>query len=513
MSRHVEHWLKERASAPLPENVRTKNKAKFNPSANVWSYRDGTRNVSIDFTTLPALTPELLHGLKMALVWVAENKSPGTLCAYFNSFKRVAEFLANRSSRLIQCIRYDDLLAFKDSSLDAEYQLASVRGFFIQWAKLGAPGINGDISNKLSKLTCKQHPVGVAVATLDPSKGPLIDFEFEALQSELNLAYERRVVNESRLLEAYLFLALGIRPDQLAQLKCCDLLAPSARDGDYILRIPRIKQGSLLPRTEFKERRLSSQLGEPLATFRNSVIEKYKDILADPEKAPLFPPSKGNALLSKTGLESHATAVAVTKRVIATFKRLSVPSERLGGNVMHVTPQRLRRTFATRAAEEGWSLLVLAEILDHASTKHVAVYAGLTAKVRANFSRKVAMDMAPLATAFSGKIIKNEDEATYPGQKSRIIDLRIDQFGTPMGNCGSNSSCGFLRPIACYAGCPSFEPWLDGPHEAVFDFLWSRREELMRSTDIRIASINDRAILGCAQIIYRCRQLETTEKS
>jgi hypothetical protein len=75
-----------------------------------------------------------------------------------------------------------------------------------------------------------------------------------------------------------------------------------------------------------------------------------------------------------------------------------------------------------------------------------------------------------------------------------------------MGNCGSSIHCGFYRPIACYAGCFDFEPWLDGPHEAVLDYMLARREELTTATDNRIAAINDRAILGCACAL-RCRQI------
>jgi len=173
---------------------------------------------------------------------------------------------------------------------------------------------------------------------------------------------------------------------------------------------------------------------------------------------------------------------------------------------------RFRRTFATRAAEEGWPLLVIAELMDHADTRHVNVYAGLTSRIRAQFSRKIAMDMAPVAMAFAGKIIRSEGEATRPGPESRIIDLRVDRSGTSMGNCGSHAYCSFARPVACYAGCYEFEPWLDGPHEAVLDYMLARRAHLMATTGARIATINDRAILGCAQIILRCRQIMVEEE-
>jgi len=65
--------------------------------------------------------------------------------------------------------------------------------------------------------------------------------------------------------------------------------------------------------------------------------------------------------------------------------------------------------------------------------------------------------------------------------------------------------CGFLKPVACYT-CRSFEPWVDGPHEAVLDHLLAERERLLLTTDSRIASINDRTILAVAEVVHRCEQ-------
>lgn len=506
MSSPVDKWIRERAELPLPEIVKTKGGTEFDPRESHWLYRDGSVPVSLNFTSMPSMSDALDIGLRKALVWTAERFSPDTLRSRFNKFKKLVQFLYEKGEGPVTHITYDDVLAFKLSSTEGEYALGEIRAFLVKWSELGYSGIAADIRARLPKLKCKQPPIGVAVSTLDPYNGPLTDLEFEALQAALNAAYEDGTIEERALLEAYLMMSLGIRPIQLAQLKCCDLIVPDSRDGDYVLRVPRVKQSELLVRTEFKERKITTQLGEPLAAHMVSIRASFADRLDDPGEAPLFPQLDGIERANSPQLEYHASATAMTYRIIGTFKRLHVPSERLDGQLMPVTARRLRRTFATRAAEEGWPLLVIAEMLDHENTQNVKVYSGLTAKVRANFSRKIAMDMAPLAMAFTGRIIRDEAEATRPGPVSRIIDLRIDQHGTPMGNCGL-AACGFLRPIACYAGCSSFEPWLDGPHEAAFDYLWARREQLLKSTDQRIASINDRAILGCAQVILRCRQI------
>ncbi len=77
----------------------------------------------------------------------------------------------------------------------------------------------------------------------------------------------------------------------------------------------------------------------------------------------------------------------------------------------------------------------------------------------------------------------------------------------PMGNCGQYGFCGQLAPISCYT-CRNFQPWLDGPHEAVLNHLISERERLMVTSDSRIASINDRTILAVAYVVKRCDEIK-----
>ena len=105
---------------------------------------------------------------------------------------------------------------------------------------------------------------------------------------------------------------------------------------------------------------------------------------------------------------------------------------------------------------------------------------------------------------FAGVLIRREVDATRGyDPASRIVDLRIDRSGAPMGSCGTHSFCGFSAPIACYT-CKSFQPWLDGPHEAVLSHLLDRRQVLLDTTDKRVASINDRTILAVAEVIRQC---------
>ena len=109
-----------------------------------------------------------------------------------------------------------------------------------------------------------------------------------------------------------------------------------------------------------------------------------------------------------------------------------------------------------------------------------------------------------MAQAFAGVIINDESQAKRIGDpSSRVCDPRFSPSMKPMGNCGKHGFCGFLAPIACYT-CMNFQPWLDGPHEAVLDYLIGERDRLAAQTDLRIASVNDRTILAVAEVVRLC---------
>lgn len=512
MNNPAKQFIDNRVTLLLPKIARTRSGVEFSPRDEVWCFRDGVAQVSLNFFLIPNVFSPLLYGLKKTLLWYLENRAPNTANVIYSSFLWLIRHIDDGSGNTVERIRPEDILAIKMESDNAEYRLALTRYFLIKWSELGWGGVGSDVAYLLTRLTLKEKPSGVAVSTLDPKSGPFTDFEFEAIQTSINMAYAQGKIDVEHLLLCYLLMSLGVRPVQLALLKCSDLIVPKLPDGDYVLKVPRVKQKNSLPRNEFKWRKLTRQIGEPLAAYVETIKSEFSTLLEDAGEAPLFPQRINVNNTNAPGFLYHTTGNILSKRVLTLFSGLQVYSERLESS-MPVSSLRFRRTFATRAAEEGFPLLVIAELLDHSNTKHVKVYSGLTDRIRAVFSRKIALDMAPLARAFSGKIIRNEDNATRPGMTSRIIDFRIDRTGAGMGSCGSHVHCGFARPMACYGGCYEFEPWLDGPHEAALDYMIARREQLMVTTDIRIASINDRAILGCAQVILRCRQIIKEEKN
>ena len=88
---------------------------------------------------------------------------------------------------------------------------------------------------------------------------------------------------------------------------------------------------------------------------------------------------------------------------------------------------------------------------------------------------------------------------------STIIDFKVSTKG--LASCaGSTQSCVFDKPVACYT-CFRFEPWLDGPHEAVLARLEHEREKW--SADPKMATINDAAIIAVKEVIAECAMVRT----
>jgi len=114
--------------------------------------------------------------------------------------------------------------------------------------------------------------------------------------------------------------------------------------------------------------------------------------------------------------------------------------------------------------------------------------------------------MAPIAQAFAGKLVKDKSTAIrFDDPTSDIIDPKVDPSCKAMGKCGTYSFCSLYAPLACYT-CNSFQAWVDGPHEKLLEYLINERERLLKITDYRIASINDKTILAVAQVILECRK-------
>jgi hypothetical protein len=165
---------------------------------------------------------------------------------------------------------------------------------------------------------------------------------------------------------------------------------------------------------------------------------------------------------------------------------------------------RFRYTRATRAYADGASELVIADLLDHSDTQNVTVYSKSEPAIIERIDKAMALRLAPIAQAFAGLAVA--DSATFQTDEHNYIISDV-YHKTKVGHCGNHGFCNALAPIACYT-CRSFCPWIDGPHDEILDSLIRTRARLIEQFgDLTIASVNDRTILACAEVVQKCDDL------
>ncbi len=492
----------------LPSSVQTFRGSTFDARLERWIFHEGVETVSLNFALLPAeVSKSLATSMGRILVWYAENLSAGQLKSHFNNLKRLLDFISNEEEREIDEIGAHHLMNYRSSLLGHdEWFLGAVSSCLKKWYEMGIPGVTADAVRFLNLIRLKGSEKGKAVLTMDSKDGPFTDIEIQTIREALNDGFSSHRLSLEEYVLAYFFILLGQRKKQFALMKVRDVHIVRKRDGtsEYVIDIPRVKQGTKDQREEFKQRVLTPAFGELLNRYKEEVARRFSGVIDDPCNAPLFPAVR-QAKSQPKQFEYHRSSNSLGIMLTRVISSLMARSERTGA-LIHITATRFRRTLGTRAAREGHGELIIAELLDHTDTQNAGVYVRATPEIIERIDKAISLQLAPLADAFKGKIITDERQAIRGDDpSSRIVDPRFNSDFKPMGNCGRSGLCQFLAPIACYT-CKSFQAWADGPHEEVLAHLINERERLEKTTDERIASINDRTILAVAQVVRLCRK-------
>lgn len=494
----------------FPHIIKTKNGIRISPWKNDWCYRDTLKDVSLYFSRLP-VEQSLRDAIKYTFIWYAENRSPFYLIRIYEGLLRFFNYNA-KSIPIISMINIELITAYKSSlSQNNEYLLGGIVGFFKRMYRHNIGGITNDAMGLIEKLSFKGNTKGSHILTMDPERGPFSEIELQAIYSRLYDSYRQKIIPLGDFLLIWLFSAMGHRPIQYAALRIRDfqINLNSKEDEIFSLDIPRAKQRNACTRSIFRSRLLISDIGRKFVEYTSFIKTKAHSLgIADPSEFPMFPAAQKD-FEAPPGFEWHQTSQALSLHAKHIVSSLGIQSERTGQR-LNVPPQRFRYTVGTRAAIEGHGELVIAELLDHTDIQSVGVYVKAVPELIEKFTPKLALQLAPLANAFKGKIIRNESEGKIPGDPSlRIFALQHTGSMKPTGSCGQHRLCKLLEPLACYT-CRSFQPWLDGPHETVLERLIEDRERIFASTngDKRVASINDFTMLAVAEVVRQCRHMQ-----
>lgn len=499
----------EPRSAPRTPSIVRKSSAgyEFDENSDEWLL-DGSITIKLAFLSKLGVEEKTAEGFRRSLSRYAQDLSSHH-CK--NITDRVKHFLK------VTKAKYFSLEALSDyrAKLDDEHiwSLGVLRGFLDSWNEWQYPGITAKAIDYLDGLTLKGNEKGVAVLTNCPYSGPYTSLEHESLLYGLANAYEAKRLSQHDYSFLLAVSMTGQRPIQIRHLKFCDLgFEDKGGARGYYLDVPRAKQrGGDTFRVEFKRITICKDLFDALNDQRNDVVAWVNRTLGCLEKGvesllPLFPEYERLAGYEPSTIESHlgtdflhvtsASTTELRRRLNAT---VIAHSERTGERLI-IGFTRLRRTFATNLAAEGFGPLVIAEALGHSDTQQVGVYARPENETAKFVDAVMASVLAPLAMAFAGTLVDSERDASRGNDPHSRVKLDTK---TGVGNCGSNGYCADGWK-SCYV-CKTFNAWLDGPHEQARDeLLQERQTQLDAGVSQTVIGASDRTLLAITQVIQMC---------
>lgn len=488
----------------------------FEPQVRKWQI---SHDVCIYLSWIDDFLDPCLHNSYLnVLRYYAEKYSAGHTCNLSDRFRDYAKYISEKCG-IINKIAADDLISYRSIlSREHEWYLGSIRVFLKSWFDLGYSGIDADVPQLLNGWTLRGNIKGRAVQTFCPFTGPLSNLEYEALQLALIDAFELREISLDDFVLVQLFMITGRRPSQIGDLKLKDVIEANS-DGlqSYLLNVPRRKQRGTNWREQFKSFALTSEVGITLKVLIENHKKKFRAFInnalqseSDLELLPIFPnwsvieqaikeETLENVLSLLKGQGFHCITNEFRLRLDNVVTALKIPSERTGQN-LRIFPTRLRRTLATRAAREGYGELIIAELLDHTDTQNSRIYTENVPEHVDAINNAVAMQLAPLAQAFSGMLVDRESDAN----RGDDLSSRVKSDKGNIGTCGLHGFCGAATPVACYT-CRQFQPWLDAPHQELLNSLISEQERIFNITqDPVMSTINNRTIIAVAEVVRQC---------
>lgn len=499
MNLAAEHYSSALPVYTLPSRVFTRSGSVLDPAESIWEWADGPFQARIDFGRYTGQFEVMVPWLKQALLPFIKSCSSGYVISINSEFHRLANIVASDFDGVItpqHISKYHSYLP-----IDRKWLLGRLSILLRRWVRLGLPGVDSRCEDYLLERRISGGKKGEPVRTRDPVCGPFSDDEYTALCSAVNAAYGREEMPLWAVLLMRLLFACGGRISQYASLKICDFDAAA-----FTLKLPQAKQRVKHMRMSFLVFDISPQTSGLLVDYISDLRERGYD-----DQSPLFPASVLMPLGPRREIRGkddifygHCLPNTLARLFSNRLEEVAPPTERLGFELLPISPRRFRYTLGTRMAEEGASKMQIANRLGHADLQNVDVYFSASPKIIKNIDKAMGEMLAPLSLAFQGKLIEDETHSTHSGAPgSRIIDFRVS--AAPVGSCaGKGERCSFNKPIACY-NCFRFEPWLDAPHEKVLQRLLAERGRF--GTDERMAAVSDTPIQAIREVIQLCEKV------
>lgn len=488
---------------------------KFDRNDDIWRL-DGS--ITLNLRRIRDLDDVTRDGFRKTLCRYAEELSAGAVDNSFSKFNMYCDHTGERNVTVIGLTKWR--VSLTD---ETEWWLGALKAFLIAWNEWGHQGVGNDVVDYLDELTLKGMVKGKAVRNACPYSGPLTQIELGALLDWASNAFVKETIDLTQYAYFVTLAFTGRRSVQIRSLRSCDLIfRDDAKGHDHIVRFPRVKQHGVGFRKAFRslsinedlylilqnqaeasQARVERILGKKLPA---EILQEIPVFLAQDRIKKLRDTEHLLACLNETPDFLHLNRDGAMSLLRAVAVKNTARSERTG-EFINFTSRRFRYTKGTNLARRGITGVALAVALDHSDTQNIDVYTENTEEMAEQIDAIMAPVLAPLAQAFTGKLIDSERDALRANDPhSRVKNKQAHA----VGNCGTHAFCasGYR---ACYT-CVNFQPWRDAPHEEVLEEIVTerkRQEELGISPNV--IQSTDRLVLAVQQVILLCKQ-EKSEK-
>lgn len=516
----LEKLLAENGYEALPELVIDRNGLRVFTTSEVW--RLNTAGWSNNGINLSRFKNDVLRfAFSKYLVYCIERYSPITVISIASTILRqltkvgllqignkedIEPFLMRAVNKILESLR-------SENKVNEFYEISR----WYMWGADHTPefGFNGEFALQLSRIKIPGDVKGEAVRSRDPEVGPL-HFELEeplvrkALQQDVSEVFEHR----QQRLSVALCLAFGRNTLNYSRLREEDFFNLTAGFPGGVdiwqLNIPRIKKRAS-PRELFKTETCDSQLAAMIQDVidRNRKYSTQLDGRALPR--PLFLRTTPVPKLIDTDSKDyafHMPTSAIKKLISDWAKRMKLVSP-ITGRQLHLTPRRLRYTFACNMARQGASRAALAEMLDHTDTQNVGVYYELFDEMVAMLDKALATKVGKLVGWFKGTFVERNEDAINgdnPDKHLFFVGEEFPQEQVEIGVCGESTLCHLDPPYTCYL-CPKFQPYWHADHERVLEILLQDRQaRLAKYDNARLGVQIDDVIYAVGQAVMTCKE-------
>jgi hypothetical protein len=340
----------------------------------------------------------------------------------------------------------------------------------VAWFKWGASrvadlGFDQIFAQRLESMRIPGGPKGAAVRSGDPLIGAL-DHELERPLLQLALIADASTKHShlQQKLAIALTLAFGRNPLSLRMLFEEDFQPDTDVAGAPVhsLAIPLIKKRQA-PRTSFQ----TFIIAPSLASLITQVIEANQEmrpstgnvpqsslISGEHRARPLFMCREPRRVILETSEHKFAHSLSGSRfngMLINFVKRHKIVSP-ITGNLLHITPRRMRYTFATDMVDMGLSKTELAVALGHSDTQSVSVYYDIGARIVPHLEKAARGRIEPILEMF---MPSSKPAEALPGSCEK----------------GTNR---LEAPLTCYL-CPAFKPYAEVDHSRVLETLEAAR--------------------------------------